>query len=157
LNLFTQVADFILRDWTLPPYYAIKNSILVASALDNWDEANLWRLSAEQTYDYCYETSVKNQDQASLRLLEGLRRQLDELERLRQEDLLKADMENMVIDDDECDEEYVNEGIEDCKDDGSEEIEGEAGRVDGDGEEDGFVGGDKDADVVGDEKKIRRQ
>jgi hypothetical protein len=113
---------------------------------------------AEQTYDDCYETLVKDQDEASTRLLEDLRRQLDELEQYRKENLLDEDMENMVIYEDEYDEEYVNEGIEGFKGDYSDEIEGEAVRVDGDGEEDGFVGGDKDAYVVGDEEKnVQRQ
>jgi hypothetical protein len=102
---------------------------------------------------------VKSQDEASLRLLEDLRRQLDELEQFRQEDLLKEDMENMVIDDegeDEYNEEYVNEDTKGCKDNDAEESEGEAGRVHG--HEDGFAGGDKDADMVGVEgKNARRQ
>jgi hypothetical protein len=158
LSLFTQVADFSRRDRTLPPYYAIKNSILVAGALDSWDEADLWMLSAEQTYKYCYEISVKNHDEASLSLLKGVRKQMDELEQYRKEDLLEEDMENMVIDDDEYDEEYVNEGMEGFKGDYSEESEGEAGHVGGDGEENGLVRGDKGADVVGDEEKnVQRQ
>jgi hypothetical protein len=104
---------------------------------------------AEQTYDDRYETLVKDQDEASIRLLEDLRRQLDELEQYRQECLLDGDMEMMVIDDDEYDEEYVNEGIEGFTVDYSEESEGEAELVDGDGDEDELVGGDKDVDVFG--------
>jgi hypothetical protein len=158
LSLFTQIAEFSRRNRTLPPYYAIKNSILIAGALDNWDETDLWMLSAEQTYEYCYEISMKNQDEPSLSLLKGVRKQMDELEQYRKEDLLEEDMENMVIYEDEYNEEYVNEGIEGFKGDYSDESEGEAGHVDGDGEEDGLVGGDKDADVVGDEEKnVQRQ
>jgi hypothetical protein len=101
---------------------------------------------------------MKDQDEASIRLLEDLRRQLDELEQYRKEDLLEEDMENMAIDDDEYDEKYVNEGIEGFKGDYSDESEGESGSVDGDGEEDGLVGRNRDADVVGDEEKnVQRQ
>jgi len=40
----------INRDPTLPPYYAIKNNILIASALDDWEDADVYRLTAEQSY-----------------------------------------------------------------------------------------------------------
>jgi hypothetical protein len=153
LGLSTRVADFEFRDLAIPPYYAIKNCILVAGALDNWDEADPWISAAEQTYDDCYKTSVENKDEDSIRLLGDLRRQLNEMEQYKKEDLLEEDMEDTVVYEDEYDWRHVNEGIEGFKGDYSDESEGEAGSVDGDGEEDGLVGGDKDSDVVGDEEK----
>ncbi|KAF2124251.1 hypothetical protein P153DRAFT_411889 [Dothidotthia symphoricarpi CBS 119687] len=76
-----------LDDPTLPPYYFIKNSILIACALDDWDEADPWRVSAEMVYRRSLDEAQKSKDVNSLDALEVLKTQLDELNMFRMEDL----------------------------------------------------------------------
>jgi hypothetical protein len=40
------VNSAVRSDRTIPPFYIIKNCILIASALNDWDEADIWRLTA---------------------------------------------------------------------------------------------------------------
>ncbi|KAH7385434.1 hypothetical protein DE146DRAFT_759670 [Phaeosphaeria sp. MPI-PUGE-AT-0046c] len=76
-----------LDDITLPPYYVIKNCILAASALGDWREADIYRLTAEQTYTTALHTATAKKDMLSLEALEGLQNELDQLEEFRPEDL----------------------------------------------------------------------
>ncbi|KAL6711642.1 hypothetical protein ACN47E_004576 [Coniothyrium glycines] len=76
-----------LTDPTLPPFYIIKNCILLACALDDWNEADGWRLSAEQSYRTTLDEATRKQDLNSLLALSDLRKELDELYEFRMEDL----------------------------------------------------------------------
>lgn len=75
------------RDTTLPPFYLIKNCILLASALNDWDEADDWRHVAEAPYKTNFHDSRTNEDADSLKVLECLRAELDELKQFREEDM----------------------------------------------------------------------
>ncbi|KAJ4364758.1 hypothetical protein N0V95_000705 [Ascochyta clinopodiicola] len=56
-------------------------------ALDDWEDADHYRLIAGQAYtNYAVEAKRSN-DKGSLKLLEDLRRELDELEEFRIEDV----------------------------------------------------------------------
>lgn len=92
-----QVTANNCSDFALPPYYVIKNCILVAGALDNWDDADIWRLTAEHSYDRNHRIALEEQDEASLLALQDLREELDELEEFREEDILE-DMKSMFPD-----------------------------------------------------------
>lgn len=43
-------AQYNLTDSTLPPYYYIKNHILIASAMDDWEDAEHHRLAAVRSH-----------------------------------------------------------------------------------------------------------
>lgn len=68
------------RDYSLPLHYIIKNAVLVASTIRDWDEAEIWRLTAEQAYSTSYGIALKNNNKKALLILEDLRDELDELE-----------------------------------------------------------------------------
>jgi hypothetical protein len=70
----------------LPPYYVVKNLVLIASALDDRDDAEMFRLSTEQLYCKTLAYATSSQDQASLELLNEMQ-ELDELIRFRDEDM----------------------------------------------------------------------
>ncbi|EAT77947.1 hypothetical protein HBH56_178930 [Parastagonospora nodorum] len=76
-----------LTDPTLPPYYVIKNSILVASALDDWNDADIFRLAAEQEWRTSYIAANRQGDADALEALKELRKELAELEEFRLQDL----------------------------------------------------------------------
>ncbi|CAO2650729.1 Nn.00g020210.m01.CDS01 [Neocucurbitaria sp. VM-36] len=76
-----------ISDESLPPYYVIRNCMLMACALDNWGEADIWRLCAEQAYRTSLEEATRKNDGNSLEALKDLRKELDELKDFRLEDL----------------------------------------------------------------------
>ena len=93
---------FGFRDPTLPPFFVIKNCVLIASALDNWHDANVWRLSAEQTYVTTLHNAQRKHDEEALAVLVGIRQELDELATFRHEDLSglnHEEMEEMIEED----------------------------------------------------------
>lgn len=67
------------RDLTLPRYYYIKNCILLTRAIGNWNDAELYRLAAEQAYSTALSNAQLRKDQNSLDALEDLREDLDVL------------------------------------------------------------------------------
>jgi hypothetical protein len=75
------------KDPTLPPYYFIKNAILVACALNDWTDANYYRLAAKQAHIMSVEKVKISRDENSLKALEKLRLELDELEEFRAQDV----------------------------------------------------------------------
>jgi hypothetical protein len=64
-----------------------KNCILVAGASDNWDEGDIWRLTAEQAYNTSFLLAEQIKDENSLDVLRGLRAELDQLEEFMREDM----------------------------------------------------------------------
>jgi hypothetical protein len=103
----------------LPPYYVIRNCILIACALDDWREADVYRLAAEQSYDTTLKVATQYKDKESLEALQDLREELDELDSFRREDLTaladaqRAELpyDDMEIDEDN-DEDMENERME---------------------------------------------
>ncbi|KAH7084275.1 hypothetical protein FB567DRAFT_629810 [Paraphoma chrysanthemicola] len=92
-----------LNEMYLPPYYIIKNCILICCAMDYWSDANINRLTAESAYSVAWVEATRMQDEGALKVLEDLRADLDELEAFRQEDLYvgppEEDEEENDIDD----------------------------------------------------------
>ncbi|CAN9131166.1 unnamed protein product [Alternaria alternata] len=76
-----------LSDKTLPPYYVIKNCLLIACASDTWQEADDWKTRAEQAYTAFTEATRKVYDD-SLMTLNELRKELDDLDKQKKEELL---------------------------------------------------------------------
>lgn len=72
-----------------PPCYVIKNGILLAtcSVLDDWDEADGGRLSAEQTYFTSLQEANRKQDIGSLHAHAKLRRELERSELIQNGEL----------------------------------------------------------------------
>ncbi|KAF2278159.1 uncharacterized protein EI97DRAFT_431430 [Westerdykella ornata] len=68
-----------LSDQSLPPYYVIKNCMLIACAQDDWSEGEAWRLAAENAFRRCVESSVRRNDNEALEILGKLRNELDKL------------------------------------------------------------------------------
>jgi hypothetical protein len=75
----------------LPPYYVIHNCILIACTLEDWDEANLWRRSAEQAYWTTYAEALRKNDLEALEQLKNVRMELDQLESFRIGDTKEAE------------------------------------------------------------------
>jgi hypothetical protein len=73
----------------LPPYYEAMNLVLITSALDDWDEAEMWRLSAQEVYRETLEDPTYTSDEASCGTLKKLREELDALIRFKDEDMLE--------------------------------------------------------------------
>lgn len=86
----------------LPPYYIIKNCILVACALDDWNDADYYRSAAEQAYDTTLAEATRKNDKGSLAALKQLRKELDQLTEFRVEDITGMTKEERMgtIDDD---------------------------------------------------------
>ncbi|RYO01936.1 hypothetical protein AA0120_g388 [Alternaria tenuissima] len=76
-----------LSDKTLPPYYVIKNCLLIACASDTWEEADDWKTRAEQAYTAFAEATRKVYED-SLMTLNDLRKELDDLDKQKKEELL---------------------------------------------------------------------
>ncbi|CAN9131367.1 unnamed protein product [Alternaria alternata] len=76
-----------LSDKTLPPYYVIKNCLLIACASDTWQEADDWKTRAEQAYTAFTEATRKVYDD-SLMTLNELRKELDDQDKQKKEELL---------------------------------------------------------------------
>ncbi|KAF9690627.1 hypothetical protein EKO04_011404 [Ascochyta lentis] len=72
----------------LPPYFMVMNLVLIVSALDNWDDAEMFRLSAEKIYEETFEDATNSNDEGSLEALAELREELDALKRFKLEDML---------------------------------------------------------------------
>ncbi|KAJ4368586.1 hypothetical protein N0V86_009493 [Didymella sp. IMI 355093] len=84
------LTDFgALSNHELPPYYEIMNFVLITSALDDWDDAEMFRLSAEETCRETLEDATYTNDEASRETLKKLREELDALERFKDEDMLE--------------------------------------------------------------------
>ncbi|CAN9131058.1 unnamed protein product [Alternaria alternata] len=60
-----------LSDKTLPPYYVIKNCLLIACASDTWQEADDWKTRAEQAYTAFTEATRKVYDDSLMTLNDG--------------------------------------------------------------------------------------
>ncbi|KAF2132908.1 hypothetical protein P153DRAFT_309696 [Dothidotthia symphoricarpi CBS 119687] len=116
------VTKFNLSDITLPPYYVIKNCILLASALDNWDDADVWRLAAEQAYITSFREANRKQDTNSLETLQDLRAELDTLNKFRQEDMAIL-VDDETSNSDMSGEEDEDEDEDEDKDEGAAELE----------------------------------
>jgi hypothetical protein len=109
-------------DTSLPPFYIIRNCILLVGAMDNWDDGNEWRLAAvrcpvykpdmrhtltstvaiqESTYSDALRRSREMNDTNSLAALQDLREELDEWARQRDRDLQEHMLEQEEEDDDD--------------------------------------------------------
>jgi hypothetical protein len=109
-------------DTSLPPFYIIRNCILLVGAMDNWDDGNEWRLAAvrcpvykpdmrhtltstvaiqESTYSDALRQSREMNDTNSLAALQDLREELDEWARQRDRDLQEHMLEQEEEDDDD--------------------------------------------------------
>jgi hypothetical protein len=85
-----------ISDPRLPPYYVMNYCILIACALDDWNEADNWRLSAEHVWSTARTKAVSIMDHKSLKVLDEARLRLDTLEEQQLEDttgLTKAQRE----------------------------------------------------------------
>jgi hypothetical protein len=86
----------------LPPYYVMNYCILIACALDDWNEADNWRLSAEHVWSTARTKAVSMRDHQSLEVLDEARLHLDTLEEQQLEDttgLTKEEREAMLDED----------------------------------------------------------
>ncbi|KAF3008572.1 hypothetical protein E8E13_007300 [Curvularia kusanoi] len=71
----------------LPPFYLIKNCILIACALDKWDEADTYRATAEHAHNKALREAEETHDEDMIVMLGDLRSELDELEDFKREDI----------------------------------------------------------------------
>ncbi|KAJ4319709.1 hypothetical protein N0V94_003768 [Neodidymelliopsis sp. IMI 364377] len=78
-----------LADPALPPYHIIKNCILVACALDNWRDADVFRLRAEDVYHQTLSRATSEHDDKSLELLKSLTKDLKTLNQWKDEEMLE--------------------------------------------------------------------
>jgi hypothetical protein len=76
-----------LSDPTLPPYYVMNYCILIASALDDWNEAEIWIFSALHVWNRAHAEGVSTNDNDSLAALDEIWGRLGTLEEQRLEDL----------------------------------------------------------------------
>ncbi|OAL47164.1 hypothetical protein IQ07DRAFT_545149, partial [Pyrenochaeta sp. DS3sAY3a] len=76
-----------LRDISLSVYYKTKNYIIIAAAYDDWDNAEVWRLAAEQAYTTAFLDANQKDDPISIRILEYFRKDLDELREFEEQDM----------------------------------------------------------------------
>lgn len=63
--------------------------VLIASVLDDWADAGMLRLSAEELYKETLEDTIDSKDEASLELMVELREELDALTRFKDKDMLE--------------------------------------------------------------------
>jgi hypothetical protein len=105
------ITDFTHSDRSLPPYHVIKNLILVTGAMDDWDEADIPRLQAEQAYIAAFRR-VQKDEIDSLEVLQDLCDELDQLQEFKRQDIsamLTAQRFTGPYDMEDLDEEYVDE------------------------------------------------
>lgn len=74
-------------DPTLPKYYDMMNSIIIAHALDDWEDADVYRLAVEFVYDCELKEAQRKHNAVALECLEEIREELDDLNHARLEDL----------------------------------------------------------------------
>ncbi|RYO20443.1 hypothetical protein AA0111_g10098 [Alternaria arborescens] len=79
LDLGAKCAAVNTTDPAIPPYYYIKNCILVARAQADWDVGDIYRLNAEKKYDSSFRDAISRPDDDSLKVLRELRGELDDL------------------------------------------------------------------------------
>ncbi|CAN9457131.1 unnamed protein product [Alternaria sp. RS040] len=79
LDLGGKCAAVNTTDPAIPPYYYIKNCILVARAQADWDLNDIYRLNAEQKYDSSFRDAISRPHDGSLKVLRELRGELDQL------------------------------------------------------------------------------
>ncbi|OAG24972.1 hypothetical protein CC77DRAFT_1004654 [Alternaria alternata] len=79
LDFGAKCAAVNTTDPAIPPYYYLKNCILVARAQADWDLNDLYRLNAEQKYDSSFHDAILRPDDGSLKVLRELRGELDDL------------------------------------------------------------------------------
>ncbi|CAN9120840.1 unnamed protein product [Alternaria alternata] len=108
-----------LLDPTLPPFYIIKNCILVAGAVDDWNIADDWLGRAERAFKKSLDLATRQQDNKWLEALAGLREELDEVKEFKMEDLTGMMKEER---------DTVDAGLEEM--DAAEELEAVAGAED---------------------------
>ncbi|KAI4660976.1 uncharacterized protein J4E79_005544 [Alternaria viburni] len=120
-------AQYNITDTTLPPYYIIRNCILLTSAMDNWDDGNDWRLAAESCHSNTVRRATEMNDTNSLAALQDLREELDWLAEQRDQYLqeyrawmLEQDGED---DNDETDSEADGVELDDSEDEADMEAE----------------------------------
>ncbi|KAH6612081.1 hypothetical protein C7974DRAFT_445962 [Boeremia exigua] len=82
-------AKHSLVDPTLPPYWFIKNCILVACALENWRDADIFRTTAEAVYHETLAEVTGEDDDGSLELLKDVAEELESLEQFREEEMFE--------------------------------------------------------------------
>ncbi|CAI6337394.1 unnamed protein product [Periconia digitata] len=78
-----------LTDHTIPPYYKMRNCILIVSAMDDWNIADLYRQDAEIQYRVSHHKATEMEDEDSLEILEELRYELDQLKQMLDDDIAK--------------------------------------------------------------------
>ena len=69
--------------------------MLLASAMDNWEDGGLWLSRAESCYNVTLANATMRQDTESLKMLKELRAELDELKEFRKEDMEEMAREAM--------------------------------------------------------------
>lgn len=119
------------RDPTIPPYFCMKNAVLIASGLDDWEDADYWRLAAEQKNATGLKIAEQAQDQGSLRALQQVREELDRFNEFREQDPAEYMAQGSTPDDEENDHDDEKEDQDDeeeGRDDGGEGQDGEEGR-----------------------------
>jgi hypothetical protein len=98
-------------DPTLPLYYAIKNSILIACALDDWRDADIFRGIAESIYQKTLSKATSEHDEDSLELLKDVAIELKQLNEYREEDMFELTGIRFVDEDEMDDAEEYEQGI----------------------------------------------
>ena len=119
------------RDPTIPPHFCMKNAVLIASGLDDWEDADYWRLAAEQEHATGLKIAEQAQDQGSLGTLQQVREELDRLNEFREQDPAEYMAQGSTPDDEENDHDDEKEDQDDeeeGRDDGGEGQDGEEGR-----------------------------
>ncbi|KAI4642895.1 hypothetical protein J4E93_006964 [Alternaria ventricosa] len=133
-------------DTTLPVFYFIRYCILLARAVDNWDEGNEWKLAAvispvyrldarhtltstvaiqERACSRAFLRARETNDTNSLFFLQGLRGKIDELARQRDRDLQEHMLEQKGEDnEDETDSEADGVELDDSEEEAEMEAEG---------------------------------
>jgi hypothetical protein len=122
----------------------IKNAILIVSAMDDWADADVWRLAAEQAYITAVREAKSVYDDHTLKAFAGLREELDQLNMLKARDfealiaLGKEDEERYEEDEDDYEDDYEdgNKDEDKNKDEDENEDEGE-GEDEGEDEDEG--------------------
>lgn len=79
LDKCVELAKSNLTDPTIPPYYAILNSILLVSASADWEEAEPYRVAAEYKWLSAYRAAHNRADPVGVFILNELRDDLDAL------------------------------------------------------------------------------
>ncbi|KAI4909460.1 hypothetical protein J4E90_008157 [Alternaria incomplexa] len=136
-----------ITDTALPPFYIIRNCILLTAAMDNWDDGNDWRLAAvkpsmyrlnveyaltstvaiqESTFRNVLRKATEKNDTDSLAALQDLREELDWLAEQRDQYLQEYRAWMLEQDGEEDDDETDSEADEVELDDSEEETDMEA-------------------------------